>query len=300
MTEETYKKLWRLKLHQLDLETYGFPRNHPNNPKRAVLGISQRPQPQQEPHESDSSDSEPEIIMDRCSRICTRCRILFKVDKEGRPKRQLCRYHPYHVPYKKKFRCCGRKKHAEEGPCKTARQHVHNQLAPEALENFKPTRDNLIKAKRIYALKCSHVYTEKGIEVASVSLVDAFCSVVYETKVRPESNILDYDTEISGLRRHDLANIQKTLQDVIEDLNALIGPKTILVGFRLQRDLTSLRMIHENIVEVTVLYPHKWAPRRTHSLYFLRRNFLSLENIRAPLKSREEAITAMKLALHRM
>ncbi|XP_066983686.1 uncharacterized protein [Macrobrachium rosenbergii] len=300
MTEETYRKLWKLKLEHLNLESYGFPRSHPDHPTRAVLGFSQRPRPQQEPRASESSGSEPEVLSGQSSRICTRCGVAFKLDKQSRPQRQICRYHPYQTTYKKKFRCCGRRENARESPCKTARQHVHSYFPPEALENFRPTRNNASQAKRIYALKCAHVYTEKGTEVASVSLVDAFCSVVYETKVRPESKILDCDTEISGLRRRDLENVQKKLQDVIEDLNALIGPKTILVGFRLQRDLTSLRMIHENVVEITVLYPHKWAPRRTNSLYFLRRTFLSWENIQAPLKSREEAITAMKLALHRL
>ncbi|XP_068217801.1 putative exonuclease GOR [Palaemon carinicauda] len=283
-TEEmssTYGKLRKQTLLPWELETLGFPRVHPEDDSKALLlGTSKPPK--------DASTR---------SRICRRCRLKFEVDEEGKIKEEVCMFHPYRL-FRRKYGCCG----LGEGelPCRKSPKHVHDYVNIEEMTGFTMTKKHLYSQKGIRALSCSWVYTENGTEIASISIINELLEVVFETKVRTEGAILDYHREVTALSETDfLGDKIPTIEKVRINVKSLINKDLIVVGYCLQKDLIALRLIHDNVVEITALYPRKKGEISKSSLYHLRKNFLTLENISAPLKSRENAITILKLAMHK-
>ncbi|XP_012058990.1 PREDICTED: uncharacterized protein LOC105622170 [Atta cephalotes] len=108
----------------------------------------------------------------------------------------------------------------------------------------------------IYAMDCEMCFTLQGLELARVSLVDLYGQVVYDTLVKPSAEIIDFNTKFSGITEDDMSNITKTLSEVQNDLLNFIHAETILMGHSLGNDLKALRLIHKNVVDTSVMFPH--------------------------------------------
>lgn len=46
----------------------------------------------------------------------------------------------------------------------------------------------------VYALDCEMCYTTHGLELTRVTVIDEDCNVMYETLVKPQNPIIDYNT----------------------------------------------------------------------------------------------------------
>ncbi|CAF0873432.1 unnamed protein product [Brachionus calyciflorus] len=112
-------------------------------------------------------------------------------------------------------------------------------------------------SKNILALDCEMCYTTRGLEVTRVSAVDLNCKTVYESLVKPEAEILDYNTRWSGLTEASLKNCTKNLQQVQKELLRLVNKDTILLGHSLDSDFKALKLIHKNVIDTSVVFPHK-------------------------------------------
>ena len=69
--------------------------------------------------------------------------------------------------------------------------------------------------------------------------------LVYESMVRPDDTIIDYNTRFSGVTARDLKggnNSVKSLKDVQSDLLGFINANTILIGHSLENDLRALKV----------------------------------------------------------
>ena len=69
--------------------------------------------------------------------------------------------------------------------------------------------------------------------------------LVYETIIRPDDTIIDYNTRFSGVTARDLKrgnNSVKSLKDVQNDLLGFINANTILIGHGLENDLRALKV----------------------------------------------------------
>jgi RNA exonuclease 1 len=107
----------------------------------------------------------------------------------------------------------------------------------------------------IYALDCEMGYTTHGLEVIRVTLVAASGCPVYDSLVRPEHPVIDYNTRFSGISESDFSeNETKSLVEVQNDLMCLINPDTILVGHGLGNDLRALRIIHNTVVDTSIIF----------------------------------------------
>ncbi|KAG8313929.1 nucleic acid binding [Homalodisca vitripennis] len=109
----------------------------------------------------------------------------------------------------------------------------------------------------VYALDCEMGFTVRGLELLKVTVITQDGSVKYESLVRPEAEIVDYNTRFSGVKEEDYRGNFKTLREVHSDLTEFIKEDTILIGHGLENDLRALRMVHSSCVDTAVVFPHR-------------------------------------------
>ena len=64
----------------------------------------------------------------------------------------------------------------------------------------------------------------------------------------------------SGLTEQDFKGVQSTLRDVQAVLLSLFSQHTILIGHSLESDLLALKLIHNTVVDTSVVFPHRLGP----------------------------------------
>lgn len=161
------------------------------------------------------------------------------------------------------YSCCG----AEIGSpgCSTGKLHVWNGVGVGfngPFDSYARTRPRRTPPPDgnlgVYALDCEMCYTVGGLELAKVTVVGADGRLVYDCLVRPERDVVDYNTRFSGITARDLSrkSLTKTLREVQNDLMGFINADTVLVGHGLENDLRALRIMHATVVDTAVTFPH--------------------------------------------
>lgn len=79
----------------------------------------------------------------------------------------------------------------------------------------------------------------------------------------------------SGISEKTLANITRTLRDVQAVLLSMFNTKTILVGHSLESDFKALKLIHDNVVDTSILFPHRMGAPKKRAL-----KTLCIENLK--------------------
>eukprot|EP01135_Chromosphaera_perkinsii_P001719 Nk52_evm96s208 gene=Nk52_evmTU96s208 len=166
----------------------------------------------------------------------------------GSPSSPGCKVCDFHVPDMK------RKKRKKEGGEEEGEE--------EDLCGYDKTREATVdeqdkKYERVYALDCEMCFTTKGLELARLSVVDEENVLVYDRLIQPKGYILDYLTEYSGLTKEGLDGVTRTLEDVREEMKGFVSAATILVGHSLDSDFKALKVVHEKVIDTSVLFPHK-------------------------------------------
>jgi DNA polymerase III epsilon subunit-like protein len=111
----------------------------------------------------------------------------------------------------------------------------------------------------ICALDCEMCYTDMGLELTRISVVCPVQGVVYDTLVKPERPVRDYNTAYSGITEEALADVTTTMTDVHTRLKSLISPRTVIVGHSLDCDLRALLLVHHRVIDTAALFPHPKA-----------------------------------------
>ncbi|KAK1338391.1 hypothetical protein QTO34_001507 [Cnephaeus nilssonii] len=243
-----YQRLKEHLLTQAQLQELGYPFPHPERPGGAVLFTNQEKPPQ-----------------DPSRRRCCRCGTQYLVAPSGRCERQeACHYHwgrlrpaPAAGGWEVQYTCCSA---AIGSPgCQVAQQHVRDGRQ-EDLQGFVRTFAKDLPPGAhpgIYALDCEMCYTTAGLELTRVTVVDSAGSVVFDTFVRPQRDIVDYNTRFSGVTAAHLARTSVSLRDVQAVLLTLFNADTILIGHSLHSDLLALKLIHSTVLDTSVLFPHR-------------------------------------------
>lgn len=154
----------------------------------------------------------------------------------------------------------------------------------------------------VFALDCEMCFTGCGLELAKVTIIRSDGNLHYESFVRPERDIVDYNTRFSGITEKDL-NIHsnygmrrastasnssasstssnsyqhrtvKTLQEVQKDLLKFIFEDTILIGHSIENDLKALKLIHRSIIDTSIVFPHYYGLPYRRSLKSLTKSIL--------------------------
>lgn len=201
--------------------------------------------------------------------ICMNCKSEFEVNKQGMPIITLtkCIYHSGKLKYERSknekfWLCCYERQH--ESGCESSNYHVPDKLDDDALENFVLTNSKTstknAEEPNFYALDCEMVHTTVGIEIVRVTVINHEGEEVYESKVKPFNPILDYKSKYSGITEESLRHCTKRLFEVQLDLLKLFDKDTVLIGHSLESDLKALKMVHYNVVDTSIIYPHKYGP----------------------------------------
>lgn len=210
--------------------------------------------------------------------VCMNCKNEFEINKRGMPIVTLskCIYHSGKLKYERSknekfWLCCYKRQH--ESGCESSMFHVPDKLDDDALENF-VVIENIKSNKNIedpnfYALDCEMVNTTVGIEIVRVTVINHEGKEVYESKVKPSNPILDYKSKYSGITEESLKYCSKRLFDVQLDLMKIFDKESILIGHSLDSDLKALKMVHYNVVDTSIIYPHKYGPPYKWGLKFL-------------------------------
>lgn len=160
----------------------------------------------------------------------------------------------------------------------------------------------------VFALDCEMCFTGCGLELAKVSIIRSDGNLHYESYVRPEREIVDYNTRFSGITEKDLnagvsysnnnggANMRrastasnssssstgsngytrtvKSLKEVQKDLLKFIFDDTILIGHSIENDLKALKLIHKTIIDTSISFPHYYGLPYRRSLKSLTKTIL--------------------------
>ena len=125
-------------------------------------------------------------------------------------------------------------------------------------KNFVYTKDEYIPVTAtspMFGLDCEMCLTSAGCnELTRISIVNEKYESVYETLVCPKNKIVNYLTEFSGITKELMLNVTKTLQEVQNDVRAILPADAILVGQSLHSDLLVMRMMHPYIIDTSVIF----------------------------------------------
>ncbi|KAF0987968.1 hypothetical protein HZS_2697, partial [Henneguya salminicola] len=148
------------------------------------------------------------------------------------------------------WRCCGNV--AQSPGCEVMNNHV-SRTTKELLGFTETSNWNNRTAARIVALDCEACYTDYGLELTRVSIVNWKGESIYESFVKTFSKILDYNT--SGIYESSYnKNAYKTLPDVKMEISQIISKDTLIIGHSLECDLRFLRIRHGNVYDTAVRY----------------------------------------------
>ncbi|KAF1770095.1 hypothetical protein GCK72_001913 [Caenorhabditis remanei] len=173
-------------------------------------------------------------------RVCIRCRSSFQVENDGLQRISNSKY-----------------------VCKDSngmmyRFHIHNQHPMENLKKFKRapkvTGSNWNMSGKMYALDVESVYTSHGQAVGRVTVVDCFGATVIDAIVKPKDAVHDCVTKYSGLTLEHFKYATETIESIREKIFDYINEQSILVGHALNGDLKALGIIHDNVIDTSILY----------------------------------------------
>ncbi|XP_005077641.1 RNA exonuclease 1 homolog [Mesocricetus auratus] len=292
-----YGRLRSYLLTEEQRREHGFPFAHPEKPGSAMLYTRGGEQPWSPPPPP-------------THRTCCRCGAEYPVSSSGCC---LCpdpcvfhwgRIRTSRVPGRGsqvRYSCC----YAPTGTrgCTVAKQHVQDGRK-DNLQGFAKTfpKKDWEAHAGIYALDCEMSYTTHGLELTRVTVVDTDLRVIYNTFVKPDNEIVDYNTRFSGVTEEDLANTNVRLRDVQAVLLSLFSAETILIGHSLESDLLALKFIHSTVVDTSVLFPHHRGLPYKRSLRGLISQYLNqtIQNNTGGHSSIEDARACMQLVSWKM
>uniref|UniRef100_A0A8C8E4C4 Exonuclease domain-containing protein n=1 Tax=Otus sunia TaxID=257818 RepID=A0A8C8E4C4_9STRI len=191
-------------------------------------------------------------ILNAFKRVCCRCGEVYTVTSSGEhTRKEECNYHSGRV-LEEKGRYPWHSIFVEA-------LHVHDGRR-EKLEGFTKTdiKSPPLDGKYgVYALNCEMCYTTHGLELTRVTVVDAKLQVVYDSFVKPDGKVVDCDKRLSGVTKDDLKKTTTSFQSVQAILLNLFSADTILIGHNLENDLFALKLIHDRVVDTSVVFPYQ-------------------------------------------
>ncbi|XP_054895215.1 RNA exonuclease 1 homolog isoform X2 [Poeciliopsis prolifica] len=267
-----------------------YPVQHPEKPGSAVLFTDKK------------------VSTDSLKRICCRCGATYSVGKTGKHLRtEECNYHygkgvTNRVPggVETRYSCCQGVMGAPG--CQMFKLHVHDYLSLDGFVSTAPRCPSDSSCPGVYSLDCEMCYTVQGLELSRVTVISSSLQVVYDTFVRPDNEVIDYNTRFSGISEEDVKGNRTSLREVQETLLSFITADTILIGHGLETDLCLLKLLHGTVVDTSVVFPHRLGPPNKLSLHSLTAEYLRriIQESVCGHDTGEDAAACMELMLWKM
>ncbi|XP_035291838.1 RNA exonuclease 1 homolog [Anguilla anguilla] len=283
-----YEQLKEHVLSEAALKENGYPLQSPDKPASAMLY-----------GEVKKGSTDP------MKRICCRCGATFSVGQSGKHvRKEECNYHYGKVVENKvpggvetRYSCC-------EGAigtpgCQVFKLHVHDAVSLDGFVKSVPKPPPENGCPGLFALDCEMCYTTHGLELARVTVVNPSLQIIYDTFVKPDNEVIDYNTRFSGVSEEDLEGSSSSIQDVQEVLLSFISADTILIGHGLEKDLCALKLLHGSVVDLTAVFPHRLGLPHKRGLLSLTADYLRRiiqESVQGH-DSGEDATACMELML---
>ncbi|XP_056127779.1 RNA exonuclease 1 homolog [Rhinichthys klamathensis goyatoka] len=247
-------------------------------------------------------------ISDPLKRICCRCGATFSVDKSGKHiRREECNYHygkviENRVPggVETRYSCC---ENAVGSPgCQVFNLHVHDAVSLWGFVSSLPQSSEGKTCPGVFAVDTQTCYTTQGLELARVTVVNSSLQVIFDSFVKPGNDVIDYNTRFSGISEDDVKGTSSSLRDVQAVLLSFINADTILIGHGLENDLASLKIIHNNVIDTSVVFPHRLGLPHKRELNSLTADYIRriIQESVAGHDTRENATACMELMLWRV
>ncbi|KAJ0067995.1 hypothetical protein NL108_014255, partial [Boleophthalmus pectinirostris] len=214
-------------------------------------------------------------------KLCCRCGATYSVSRTGKhTRKEECTYHygkgvENKVPggVETRYSCC---QGVMGSPgCQVFKVlHVCNSLS---MDGFVSTarRDPADKScPGVFSLNCEMCYTIYGLELSRVTVVNTSLQIVYDTFVRPNNEVIDYNTRFTGISQEDVERHSHSLKEVQDALLSFISADTILIGHSLETDLCVLKLLHGTVVDTSVVFPHRLGSPHILSLHNLTAEYL--------------------------
>ncbi|XP_054706424.1 RNA exonuclease 1 homolog [Uloborus diversus] len=289
-----YEFLLSYILTEEQLKENGYPFPHPFEPDRAVIeGIYA---------------NRIQFCNDAFKRTCSRCQKIYYVNVDGDYVRdEECEYHWGRIwkrriagAIESRYNCC--QGDSESDGCCVATGHVFEGSENHAYKGFVKTLPKTPPPDRcygVYSLDCEMCYTTAGSELTRITVIGTDLKPVYESFVKPQNKVLDYNTRFSGITEENLQNVRTTLHDVQAVLLCIFNDKTILIGHSLESDFKALKLFHKVVIDTSVVFPHKNGLPFKRALRTLMAEKLNkiIQNDVGGHDSHEDAAACMELML---
>ncbi|XP_076134643.1 RNA exonuclease 1 homolog isoform X2 [Alosa pseudoharengus] len=285
-----YAKLKEYLMTEEQLQEHGYPRPNPDRPGHVII------------HNAPEKKN-----LDPFSKVCCRCGAEYKINVNGScVRKEECSHHwgrlrRYRVSggWETHYNCCS----GAVGSlgCQVAKQHVQDGRK-EAVEGYVKTFNKPLPSDGdagVFALDCEMCYTKQGLELTRVTVINSELKVIYDTFVKPESKVVDYNTRFSGVTEEDLESCSITMRDVQAVLLSMFSADSILIGHSLESDLTALKLVHSTVVDTAIVFPHRLGLPYKRALRNLMADYLKRiiqDNVEGH-DSSEDACACMELMM---
>ncbi|KAH1137148.1 hypothetical protein GYH30_027222 [Glycine max] len=127
------------------------------------------------------------------------------------------------------------------------RHHLNQYMLERLKDKSHDSPEQVIKSTEMVVVDCEMVLCEDETEA-----VVKVC--VLEELVKPNKEIADYRTKITGVSSQDLEAVTCSMADIQKYMNKLLSSGIILVGHSLPNDLRVLKLDHVKVINTSYIF----------------------------------------------
>ncbi|PIK59751.1 putative RNA exonuclease 1-like isoform 2 [Apostichopus japonicus] len=261
------------------------------------------PRPSEEPGRAVIKAEEKKKSSDPNQQVCCRCGKTFLRRPNGKYiTKEQCVHHWVAGSLESRYSCCSGD--VQASGCGVTKYHVTN----EKVVNPNGFMKTIIKSPPpdgnpgVFALDCEMCYTSLGLELTRVTVINDKLERVYDSLVKPQNEVVDYNTKFSGITEEDLETVKTTLQNVQAVLLSMFSSQTILIGHSLESDLLALKLIHSTVIDTALVFPHRRGPPYKRALRTITAEYLQklIQDDESGHDSMEDAKSCLELMIYKL